>query len=186
MNTFSLMALLTLSVSGAAFAQYRCIVYGKPVVQSDPCAEANRSAGKYRCFVDGQVVYSEASCTTIKSKQTLASEAKEAEEAEIAKRRAEAVRLEAADRPNFARRILAGQRVTARHLRDPGSARFDRAFVSWFSGSAVVCGFVAGRNGFGGYAQPVRFVTWDDWVTLDDGKAYKEFDKHWNKFCGPV
>jgi hypothetical protein len=144
-----------------------------------------RSAGKYRCFVDGQVVYSEAPCLTIKSKEVLAREAREAEAAETAKRKAEAVRLEATDRPNFERRILLAQRVTARYLRDPDSARFDRAFVSWFSGNAVVCGLVTGRNGFGGYGQPVRFVTWDDWVTLDDGKIYKEFDKHWSKYCGP-
>lgn len=186
MNTSLSAALLLLSLSVPAFAQYRCVVDGKSVVQSDPCVDANRSSGKYRCFVDGQVVYSDASCTAIKSKEVLAREAKEAEAVDVAKRKAEAGRLEAADRPNFERRIMAAQRVTARHLRDPASARFDSAFVSWFSGSAVVCGLVAGRNGFGGYAQAVRFVTLDDWVTLDDGKIYKDFDKHWSTYCGPV
>jgi len=169
-----------------ANAQYRCTVDGRSVVQPEPCVDAKRKVGKYRCYVDGEVIYSDASCTTIKSKEALAREAKEVEAADVAKKQAEAKRLEAADRPNFPRRILQAQQMTARHLRDPDSARFQNSFVSWFSGSAVVCGTVSGRNGFGGYAQPVRFVTWDDWVSIDDGRVIMEFDKHWNKFCGPI
>jgi hypothetical protein len=173
-----------LLVAGAAQAQYKCVVGGRTVMQPEPCADP-ANYGKYRCFVDGEVVYSEVSCAKVKSKEALAREAKAADDADNAKRRIEAGRLEAADRPNFARRILLAQQHTARHLRDPSSARFDGAFVSWFSGHAVVCGLVAGRNGFGGYAQPVRFVTWDEWVTLDDSRAITGFEKHWDKYCGP-
>lgn len=169
-----------------ANAQYRCTVDGRSVVQSEPCADAKRKLGKYRCHVDGAVIYSDASCTTIKSKEVLAREAKEVEAADVAKKQAQAKRREAEDRPNFSWRILQAQRITARHLRDPDSARFQNSFVSWFSGVAVVCGLVSGRNGFGGYAQPVRFFTWDDWVTIDDGRAITEFDKRWNENCGPI
>ncbi len=178
-----LVSMLILPV--VANAQYRCNVDGRSVVQSEPCADAKRKLGKYRCHVDGEVVYSDASCTTIKSKEVLAREAKEVEAADVAKKQAQAKRREAEDRPNFSWRILQAQRITARHLRDPDSARFQNSSVSWFSGVAVVCGLVSGRNGFGGYAQPVRFFTWDDWVTIDDGKPFKEFDKGWNENCGP-
>lgn len=180
------LCLLLAVFASAGHAQYRCTVNGRSVIQSDPCFDENPKTGKFRCFVDGEVVYSDASCTTIKSKATLEKEAKEAESADIAKRKLEAKRLEDADRPNFGRRILYAQQATARHLRDPDSARFQSTFVSWFSGNAVVCGLVTGRNGFGGYAQPTRFVTWDNWVTLDEGTGFREFNKHWNKFCGPI
>lgn len=180
----AILAVLFLFFAIPSHAQYKCVVGGRTVIQPEPCADP-ANYGKFRCFVDGEVIYSDKSCATIKSKDALAREAKAAEEAEIAKRRIEAERLEAADRPNFPRRILKAQQTTARYLRDPSSARFDSSFVSWYSGNAVVCGFVAGRNGFGGYAQPVRFVTWEDWVTLDDGRAITGFEKHWDKYCGP-
>ena len=181
-----LRVIFVLLFAASAQAQYRCNIDGRSVVQSEPCADSKPKIGKYRCYVDGVVIYSEASCSTIKSKETLAREAKEIEAGDVAKRRVEGKRLEAADRPNFPRRILLAQQITARYLRDPASARFQGVFVSWFSGDAVVCGMVAGRNGFGGFAQPVRFVTWDDWVTLDDGREITAFDKHWNKYCGPL
>lgn len=159
------------------------------------CALALAAAGalwpfsamaQYRCFIDGEVVYSQTSCIKIKSKAVLANEAKAAEQADVEQRKVKAKELEAADRPNFQRRMLFAQQVTARHLLDPDSARFSNLFVSWYSGSAVVCGRVQGRNSFGGYAQPVRFFAWDDWVTLDDSRAITEFDKFWAKYCGPV
>lgn len=171
-------------IPALAQAQYRCEMNGRSVVQSEPCTAPVKS-GKYRCFVDGEVVYSEASCTTIKSRDTLAKEAKAASDADNAKRQAEAAVKEAGDRPNFTRRISYAQRATALHLRDPDSARFASSRVSWFSGTPAVCGLISGRNGFGGYGNHVRFVTIDDWVEIDDGKIYKEFDKHWNQYCGP-
>jgi hypothetical protein len=164
---------------------YRCNVNGRSVIQSEPCFEEAAMGGRFRCFVDGQVIYSAASCSTIKSKDTLAKEAKEAEAADIAKKKAAAKRLEAADRSNFAMRILRAEQATVRNLRDPDSARFNSSFVSWFSGYAVVCGLVSGRNGFGGYAQAVRYYAIDDYVVIDDGKAYKNFDQHWLDSCGP-
>lgn len=168
---------------GAAIAQYRCDIAGRSVVQSEPCP-AQVKAGKYRCYVDGEVVYSDASCTTIKSKAQLAAEAKATEDADVARRKANAAIREAADRPNFPRRILLAEQAAARRLRDPASARFGSSYVSWYSGDAVVCGLVSGRNGFGGYANAVRFVVWDDWVEIDDGKG--DFGKHWAKYCGPA
>jgi len=164
---------------------YRCNVGGRSVIQGEPCHDETAQVGQYRCFVDGEVIYSKAPCSTIKSKETQAKEAKAAEEADIAKRRIAARRLEATDAANAPRRILLAQQVTARHLLDPDSARFRSSFVSWYSGTAVVCGFVSGRNGFGGYAQAVRFYAIDDYVVIDDGKAYKSFDQRWLASCGP-
>lgn len=169
--------------SPVSLAQYRCDIGGRSVVQSEPCPAPGKT-GKYRCFVDGEVVYSDASCTTIKSRDTIAKEAKAADDAATARRRAEAAVKEAADRPNFARRIMFAEQATARHLRDPDSARFTASRVSWYSGYAAVCGLVSGRNGFGGYANPVQFVAIDDWVEIADGKG-NTFDKHWEKSCGP-
>ena len=157
------------------------------------CALALAAAGalwpfsamaQYRCFIDGEVVYSQTSCIKIKSKAVLANEAKAAEQADVEQRKVKAKELEAADRPNFQRRMLFAQQVTARHLLDPDSARFGTSTVSWYSGSAAVCGMVSGRNSFGGYAQPVLFVTIDDWVTLDDARERTEFDAVWKKYCG--
>lgn len=170
---------------GVAMAQYRCDVGGRSVVQSEPCPVAGKT-GKYRCFVDGEVVYSESSCTTIKSRETLAKEAKAAEDLDIAKRRATAAVSEAADRSNFDYRISLAQKVVARQLRDPDSARFAATRVSWYSGLPVVCGLVSGRNGFGGYANPVHFFAIDTMAEIDDGKAYKGFDDQWKKYCGPM
>lgn len=178
------LALLFMTMT--AQAQYKCTISGRAVVQDEPCATERAVSGKYRCWVDGEVVYSGAPCATIKSKEQLANETKAAATVETQKRIAEAKRLEAADQKNSARRILYAQQETARHLLDPDSARFGASYVSWYSGSAVVCGVVSGRNGFGGYAQPVRFVTWDDWVTIDDGKVITAFDEHWGKYCGPL
>lgn len=166
-------------------AEYRCKKDGYQVIQESPCADAAAPTGKFRCFVDGEVIYSAVSCTSIKSKAVLAQEASARDAENIRHRRAQAAVLEAADRPNFSRRILMAQQVTANHLLDPDSARFGTSTVSWYSGSAAVCGMVSGRNSFGGYARPVRFVTIDDWVTLDDAGGMTEFDAVWKKYCGP-
>lgn len=179
-----LLAFSFLVISASAAAQHRCDIGGKRVIQETPCAA--EKPGKFRCLVDGEVVYSDASCTTIKSKAQLASEAKEAAAAETKRRVAAAKVLEDADRKNFSQRISLAHAETSRNLRDPSSARFDASVVSWYSGKPVVCGLVAGRNGFGGYAAPVRFVTWDSWVTIDDGKRITAFDEHWDKYCGPL
>lgn len=175
-------ALLVIAWAPVALAQYRCDIGGRSVVQSEPCP-AVAKPGKFRCFVDGEVVYSDASCTTIKSKAQLAAEAKAAEDAAASRMRAAATAKEAADRPNFARRIMVAEQATAKRLRDPDSARFTASRVSWYSGYAAVCGLVSGRNGFGGYANPVQFVTVDDWVEIADGKG-NTFDKHWERYCG--
>jgi len=187
-SPFMIVLLLMMS---PALAQHRCSVGGKIVVQSEPCVSS--APGKFRCYVDGEVIFSERSCSTIKSKDQLAAEekdrarkAKELADAEVARRLVEAVKLEAADEPNFLRRTIEAKRVTAQRLRDPSSARFDGALVSWFSGSAAVCGVVAGRNGFGGYSQPVRFVAIGSWVELDSDDYKAIFDNHWNKYCGPL
>lgn len=175
----------------SSLAQHKCISNGKATIQESPCQNGaaapsekqTLNGGKYRCFVDGEVIYSDRSCTTIKSKETLAREAKDAKRADIAKRQADAKRLEAADQSNFSARIHRAERQTARHLRDPDSARFDQSFVSWLSGSAVVCGYVAGKNGFGGYSKPVRFYVIDDLVTIYDRDSSSAFFEDWWKYC---
>lgn len=143
------------------------------------------SLAQYRCYVDGEVIYTATSCTKIKSRDTLAKEAKAADDAATSRKQAEAAVKEAGDRPNFSRRILLAQQATARHLRDPDSARFGSSRVSWFSGYPVVCGLVSGRNGFGGYANAVRFYAFDDFAVIDEGKGYSGFDEQWVKNCGP-
>lgn len=181
-----LAALVGLAVSvlwsGSALAQYKCVVGGRTVVQPEPCADP-ANYGKYRCFVDGQVVYSEVSCTKVKSKADIEREAAEAEQAEQAKRAAAAVKLEEADRRNFTRRISLAEHATARHLRDPDSARFSGSFVSWLAGVPVVCGLVSGRNGFGGYAQPARYFAIDDMVTIETPGGDSLFRQQWARYC---
>lgn len=139
---------------------------------------------QYRCFVDGEVVYSEVSCTKIKSKAQIAAEAAEADRAEQAKRAAAAGKLEEADRGNFPRRISLAESATARNLRDPASARFSGSFVSWLSGVPAVCGLVSGRNGFGGYAQPARYFALDEMVTIEVAGGDSLFRQQWTRYCG--
>lgn len=176
---------VVLSVPIASFAQNRCVVNGRSVIQSAPCEVQNQPAGKFRCYVDGAVVYSDVSCLTIKSKAVLAQEAQDKEAAEAAKRKVEAKRLEDIDRPNFPARISVAKRIVALHLRDPESARFQNEFVSWAAGFDVVCGLVSARNGFGGYAQPSRFFVLGDTVEIEGGQLVASFDNYWKKYCRP-
>ncbi|MFZ2269053.1 MAG: hypothetical protein WAV95_15870 [Azonexus sp.] len=181
-----IVVLIASLVALPAFAQEmnRCIVGGRSVIQEAPCAAEKPTTGKFRCFVDDEVRYSDVSCAQIKSKEVLAKEAKEVADAERAKNATAAKLLEKADRPNFSYRIAKAEKVTAQQLRDPDSARFKYTRVSWFSGFAVVCGMVSGRNGFGGYSNPVRFFAIDDLVTVDENKSYLSFDDQWAKYCG--
>lgn len=185
----SILAIIIACTADGALAQYKCTNNGKVIFQEHPCSTATEpekhlpSAGKYRCFVDGEVIYSEKSCTTIKSKETIAREAKEAKRAETEKRKAEAKRLEAADQSNFSTRIYMAERRAARNLRDPDSARFEQSFVSWLAGVPAVCGRIAGKNGFGGYSKLARFYVIGDDVAFDDSKSFDRFNEGWGTYC---
>lgn len=168
----------------AAQAQYKCTISGRAVVQDEPCESA--ASGKYRCFVDGEVIHSAAPCSTIKSKAVLEKEAQDAKKSAQLKSMSAAKILEDADRKNFSRRIVQAEAAAAKLLRDPDSARFSSSRVSWYSGYPIVCGVVSGRNGFGGYANPVRFFAIDDYAIIDDGGRFSVFDDQWSAKCGPV
>lgn len=180
-----------LFISTTAIAQHKCLINGKTVFQETPCARQEATptgqvtTGKYRCFIDGVVIYSAQPCSTIKTKAMIELEAKQAKTADLEKRLAAARKLSAEDKPNHEYRLIRGRRAAANRLREPGSAQFDQVFISYVSGFPVVCGSVAGKNGFGGYANAARFFAIDTLATFDEGKPYQQFDDQWEKYCIP-
>ncbi|MFN4295242.1 MAG: hypothetical protein ACK4FB_00235 [Brevundimonas sp.] len=59
--------------------------------------------------------------------------------------------------------IEVAQASVAQELRDPSSAQFSDVEVR----NEKVCGIVRGRNGFGGYGEPIKFVSVVGIVSLD-------------------
>lgn len=105
-------------------------------------------------------------------------------EALAAQSRAADMLAKANVRDDPARKAAAEHAVKAR-LKDPGSASFSGMFVSWHSGSPVVCGRVNAKNSFGGFAGFTRFVAaGNDTAFLESDMAAGEMEKAWGKLCG--
>lgn len=167
-----------------AVAQHRCTENGKVVFRETPCS-AKSDQPAYRCFVDGVVVFTETPCPKIKTKaQIAAEEASKREEALIAKIE-KAKALQEADKKNAPMRKIQAETVVQKHMRDPESARFGVAYVSWLSGSPAVCGVVSGKNGFGGYAQPTGYVVVGTTAIIEDRLSPSLFVTFFKDYCAP-
>jgi len=80
--------------------------------------------------------------------------------------------------------IRNNQRLIAKRLKDPGSAKFGNDFVSYKSGAPVVCGTVNAKNSFGAYSGATRYIGAGETIgTYMEGEA-KDFDDLWRKVCG--
>lgn len=79
--------------------------------------------------------------------------------------------------------IRANQRLLAKKLRDPDSAKFDRDYVSYKSGAPVVCGTVNAKNGFGGYSGAERYIGMGDTIGVFLESEVSDFKSLWRKVC---
>lgn len=79
--------------------------------------------------------------------------------------------------------IRTNQRLLAKKLRDPDSAKFDRDYVSYKSGAPVVCGTVNAKNGFGGYSGAERYVGMGDTIGTFLESEVSDFNALWRKVC---
>ena len=78
---------------------------------------------------------------------------------------------------------VAAKALVQQFLRDPSSAEFTRLTVNRPIGkSAVVCGLVNSRNGFGGMSGPVRFISGDR-VIVEGQISAPEMDAEWARNC---
>jgi hypothetical protein len=77
------------------------------------------------------------------------------------------------------------EELVRQKLRDPGSAEFIvlKVRLSDPSHSAIVCGTVNARNGFGGMSGSQRFVVGGT-VALEDEIGAADMDQIWRQFCG--
>src|SRR5690606_22414740 len=67
-------------------------------------------------------------------------------------------------------------------MKDPDSAKF--AGLKAIDDPPVVCGTVNGKNAFGGYAGPERFLSNGSGITyLESDMNPAEFSKAWNQIC---
>jgi hypothetical protein len=70
------------------------------------------------------------------------------------------------------------QQLVPKHMRDPSSAAFGHV---WGINQYVACGYVNGRNGFGGMTGQQGFIMDGDLVLFEDGSS--AFAKRWNTTC---
>jgi hypothetical protein len=90
----------------------------------------------------------------------------------------------AADPPQRtdAEALYLAKAVVKRTMRDPESARFGETFVK----SPVlptVCGYVNGRNSFGGYTGEQPFIVVGPIATIGGEPPRSSFVKLWNEYC---
>lgn len=80
--------------------------------------------------------------------------------------------------------IRSNQRLIAKKLKDPDSAKFENDFVSYRTGGPVVCGTVNAKNSFGAYSGAKRYIGAGKTIgAYMEGEA-KDFDDLWRKVCG--
>lgn len=70
----------------------------------------------------------------------------------------------------------------ARQLRDPSSAEFTYTATGHMNGKPALCGFVKGKNGFGGYGREQRFIATEPLVVLFDSGS-ESFAQAWVATC---
>lgn len=174
--------LLILCFHGFALAQHRCTEGGKIVFRETPCT-IETSQPRYRCFIDGNVVFGDTPCPKIKTKAQIKAEEERKKDDELKAKRLKAKELEESDKHNTSRRKIQAEAVVLKNLRDPDSARFGQAYVSWLSGSPAVCGVVSARNGFGGYAQPAGYVVIGNVAVIEDSQSPTIFTGFFKEHC---
>lgn len=76
----------------------------------------------------------------------------------------------------------AAKHVVTQSLRDPSSATFGKVFYANKAGEAV-CGYVNGRNGFGGFTGMKEFVVTVKSGTIEINDGSGKFAGSWNKLC---
>lgn len=77
----------------------------------------------------------------------------------------------------------AAEILISQQLRDPGSAEFSNVrIVRRSGGTAIVCGLVNSRNGFGGMSGPVRFISGDR-VVVEGQIPASQMDSEWARNC---
>jgi hypothetical protein len=79
---------------------------------------------------------------------------------------------------------LAAEALVRQHLRDPSSAEFsdEVVFPGSATRSAIVCGRVNARNGFGGMSGPQRFIAGGT-VVLEDEVGRETMSGLWARSC---
>ena len=79
---------------------------------------------------------------------------------------------------------LVAERVVKERLRDPDSAEFSNMQVSppTEDRSAIICGYVNSKNGFGGMTGPQRFIAGGT-VLIEEQVTAEQMQIAWNQFC---
>lgn len=201
MRTF-VAVLFTLAIALPAHALYRCDVNGKIVYQGTSCDESGKKP-QYRCNINGQVVYQETSCVVpggkalpdygkmtaqelqahFEQERAAAEQAKSPPKAAV-QGQVGAAKPASVDRSNDRMWIIQNEDLIRRRMRDPGSASFRDSYVSRSSGSPIVCGYVNGKNGFGGYTGFQRFVSAGSVVqVIELPMKSGEMDELWRNLC---
>lgn len=79
--------------------------------------------------------------------------------------------------------IRSNQRLIAKKLKDPASAKFGNDFVSYKAGAPVVCGTVNARNSYGAYSGADRYIGGGDTIGVFLASEVSDFDSLWHKVC---
>lgn len=80
--------------------------------------------------------------------------------------------------------IAAAEELVAKRLKDPGSAQFTDLLVVRVAGAPIVCGYVNGKNSFGGYTGAQPFVMGTKGIPILEGDMdASAFTKLWNQSC---
>jgi len=79
---------------------------------------------------------------------------------------------------------LMAERVVKERLRDPDSAEFTdmQVYPPSDERSAIICGYVNSKNGFGGMTGPQRFVAGGT-VLIEEQVTAEQMQIAWDQFC---
>lgn len=79
--------------------------------------------------------------------------------------------------------IQENQQLLLERLKDPASAEFSDEYVSYKSGSPVVCGKVKSKNSFGGYTGSKRYMGAGKSIGAFTEDDTDEFADVWKSAC---
>lgn len=79
--------------------------------------------------------------------------------------------------------IEENQQLLLERLKDPASAEFSDEYVSYKSGSPVVCGKVKSKNSFGGYTGSKRYMGAGKSIGAFTEDDTDEFAEVWDAAC---
>ena len=79
---------------------------------------------------------------------------------------------------------LVAETVIKERLRDPDSAEFSdmQVYPPTEDRSAIICGYVNSRNGFGGMTGPQRFIAGGT-VLIEEQVTAEQMQIAWDQFC---